>query len=105
MVKLLGITSFGIVLYFQYYTFVILSEKLESFTIQQRNYLVLVGKIVGRVTFFCVVPFSTRRFLNFLISSVLLVLSSTILWASYFFSGDAMNTVGVVFAGRHFHIS
>ena len=86
--------------YFQYYTFVILSEKLGAFTIQQRNYVFLYSKIMGRVTLFCVFPFATRMFLNFLISSVILVLSIGIFFISLNFSEDSTNLLGIVFTGN-----
>ena len=100
ILKLIGITALGIMHYYQYYTFVILSEKLKSFSIQQRNYVVLIGKILGRATLFCVLPFSTRRFLNFLTSSVVLSLSVCIFLVSFFFKGDTVNLIGISIAGR-----
>ena len=100
LIKLIGITSFGIMASFQYFTFVILSEKLGAFTIQQRNYVFLYSKIMGRASFFCVLLFATRRFLNFLISSVILVLSIGIFIISLNFSQESTNLLGIVFTGN-----
>lgn len=100
LIKLIGITSFGILGYFEYYTAVILSEKLGAFSIQRRNYVFLFSKIAGRVTFFCVLPRATRRCLNFMISSVILALSVGIVFVSVSLSRDTTNLVGVVFTGR-----
>lgn len=90
----------GILHYTQYYTFVILSERLESFSIQKRNYIVLFGKIFGRSIFFCVMPFATRRFMNFLITSVLFVFPLIMFILSYLLSGDTLNLVGIAFTGK-----
>lgn len=100
MVNLVGITTLGILNFFQIYSFVILSEKLKSFSIQQRNYVILLGKIIGRGFFFCVLPFSTRRFLNFLITSIILVLSFCIFIISYLVSEDSLKFTGIVFTGN-----
>lgn len=99
LVKLIGITSFGIMTYFQYYSFVVLSEKLGAFSIQQRNYVFLVSKAVGRLTMFGVLPFATRRFLNFMISSVILLFSTAIFIISLNFSQETTNICGIVFTG------
>ena len=77
----------------------ILSEKLRSFSIQQRNYVVLLGKTIGRGSFFFILPFSTRRFLNFLITSVILILSTCTLIISFLVSEDSLNLIGIFFTG------
>ena len=100
LLKLIGISIFGVLTYFQYYTFVILSERLGDFSIQQKNYAVLIPQTLGRLTFFFVLPFATRRFLNFFISSAILLLSLCIFLVSYYFSGDSVDLVGIAFTGR-----
>lgn len=100
LLKLVGITVLGILTYFQYFSFVILSEKLGDFSIQQKNYLVLIPQILGRGLFFVILPCATRRFLNFFISSVILGLSVCILLVSAFFSGGFIDLLGVAFTGR-----
>lgn len=99
-IKLVGITLFGVLGYFEYYTFMILSQKLGVFSIQQRNYVFLVSKIVGRASFLFIITCATRKFLNFMISSVILVLSIAILIISLGFSESTQKSLGLVFTGK-----
>lgn len=104
-VKLFGLSVLGILQYFQFYVFVILSEKLKSFSIQQRNYVILCAKIGGRFSLFFILICATRRFLNFFISSVILAFSFCILIASFLLEQVDLEHVAMVVTGKDYRIT
>jgi hypothetical protein len=79
-----------------------LSERLDVFTMQQRNYLMISTRIFGRSSLFLVLFCATRRFLNFFISGVIFCLSLTILILSFILSKEALNVAGMVVTGKDY---
>jgi hypothetical protein len=98
---LLGLTLLGTLHYFQYYTYIMLTERLNVFTIQQRNYLMIVTRILGRTSLFWMLYCSTRRFLNFYISGMIFCFSFIILVLSFILSKEALNIAGMVVSSKN----
>lgn len=96
---LIGLCFFGGLHYFNYYSFVLLSEKLKSFSIQGRLFVILCAKILGRMTMIVVLIYSNRKFLNYFISITIFIFSSLILIFSYVLKEETLNFIGMIFTG------
>lgn len=97
---LLGLTLLGTLHYVQYYTFVMLSEDLKLFTMQQRNYLMLLARLTGRSSFLVVLLHASRRCLNFFISGSILAISSGMLVLSFLLEERLINVAGMAATSR-----
>lgn len=100
LIRLIGICLLAIFHYFNYYTFVILSERLNVFTIQQRNYTILLAKIFGRIIMFFILVCATRRFFNFFISISVFAFSFLMFLLSYMLELKTLDIVGLVFTSK-----
>lgn len=86
----------------QDFVFIVLSEKFHTLSVQHINYLVIISKMIGRATFFCIVSNTKRKSLNFTISGVILFCSSFMLLMSFLIEKDSLDFMGVAVAGKIF---